>query len=98
MTNATFTKPTRWTEDELKREIDSLEVLLQGDAEQAGPTGGRCAKAYLRQVLKDRRATLRLLRFRQKQTVKPAETSQPAPSLAWPMPRPVQTFQPLLQV
>ena len=97
MTKATFIQPMRWTEDELEREIDSLEDLLHGDAE-AGPAGGRCAKAYLRQVLKDRQATLRLLRFRNKQTTKPAQKSEPAPSLVWPMPRPTHTFQPLLQV
>ena len=92
MTNTT---PIRWTEKELVAEITSLEQPLIDEASNQEEAG--CARAYLRQVLKDRRATLRLLQFRNKQA-QPAAESKDLPSLNWPMPRPVSSFQPLLQV
>ncbi len=53
--------PMRWTEDELKREIERLDTLIaeSGDHEDRR---SRCATAYLRQVVRDRRDALATLR------------------------------------
>ena len=55
----------RWTEDELTLEIDKLDVSI---AEVSGRSDerSRCVAAYLRQVLRDRRGTLRMLRLHRK--------------------------------
>lgn len=56
----------RWTEDQLLEEISGLDAMLSGSAE--GPQAGtKVAKSYLRQLLKDRKETLRLLQFRKAQ-------------------------------
>lgn len=91
--------PIRWTEQELEQEIESLKGQLYGKPD-AGSAGGRFAKAYLSQVLKDRRATLRLLRFQNRE----ANREQPVEDgkeLVWPTARPLRqmsNFRPLLQV
>ena len=56
----------RWTEDQLVEEISGLHAQLTGAP--AGPeTSTKVAKSYLRQLLKDRKETLRLLQFRKAQ-------------------------------
>ena len=50
-----------WTEDELHREISRLDALI-GEAEGADDERSRCAVSYLRQVLRDRRDSLSVLR------------------------------------
>jgi hypothetical protein len=56
----------RWTEDQLVEEISGLDAMLT-----EGPAGAeqstKVAQSYLRQLLKDRRDTLRLLQFRKSQ-------------------------------
>lgn len=95
-----FAEPpvVRWTEDELEREIVSLEASLSDTGKGARPANGHCARAYLRQVLKDRRAALRLLRFRNDQSARTAKKSPSAPRAALAPPRPVVAFEPLLRV
>lgn len=56
----------RWTEDQLLEEISGLDAMLS-DAPNGPETGTKVAKSYLRQLLKDRRDTLRLLQFRKSQ-------------------------------
>ena len=58
----------RWTEGELLREIaEPTQHARRPDLRDAS---GRCAHAYLRQVLKDRSESLRLLRFRKSEREK----------------------------
>ncbi len=56
----------RWTEDQLVEEITGLDAMLT-----EAPTGlehsTKVAQSYLRQLLKDRRDTLRLLQYRKSQ-------------------------------
>ena len=56
----------RWTEDQLVEEISDLDAILD-DAPNGAAPGTKVAKSYLRQLLKDRRDTLRLLQFRKSQ-------------------------------
>ena len=56
----------RWTEDQLLEEISGLDAMLS-DAPNGPGTGTKVAKSYLRQLLKDRKDTLRLLQFRKAQ-------------------------------
>jgi len=56
----------RWTEDQLVEEISGLDAML-GDAPNGPEQGTKVAKSYLRQLLKDRKDTLRLLQFRKSQ-------------------------------
>ncbi len=98
MNNIAIPTTVRWTENELEREINTLEVKLCSRTDTDRPAGRHCAQAYLRQVLKDRRATLRLLRFRDRQTTRPVQSTTPMPMAAPPRPRPMPAFQPLLRV
>ena len=95
MMQSTLNSSIRWTEKELIEDIGNIEQQLIDDTTNGEEAG--CARAYLRQVLKDRRATLRLLRFRNKQA-KPEVKETRVPNLTWPVPRPVNEFRPLLQV
>ena len=52
-----------WTEDELRREIARLDDLIV-EAEKGSDERSRCAVAYLRQMLRDRRDTLAVIRKR----------------------------------
>ena len=52
-----------WTEDELRNEIARLDDLIDRTA-SARDERSRCAVAYLRQVLRDRRDSLTVLRQR----------------------------------
>lgn len=56
----------RWTEDQLVEEISGLDAMLS-DAPAGPEQSGKVAKSYLRQLLKDRKETLRLLQFRKAQ-------------------------------
>ncbi len=56
----------RWTEDQLVEEISGLDAKLD-DAPNGPDRGTKVAKSYLRQLLKDRKDTLRLLQFRKAQ-------------------------------
>ena len=56
----------RWTEDQLVEEISGLDAKLD-DAPNGPEQGAKVAKSYLRQLLKDRKDTLRLLQFRKAQ-------------------------------
>ncbi len=56
----------RWTEDQLVEEISGLDARLTEAPNRAEPST-KAAKSYLRQLLKDRRDTLRLLQFRKAQ-------------------------------
>lgn len=56
----------RWTEDQLVEEISGLDAMLT-EAPGAGEPSTKVAKSYLRQLLKDRKETLRLLQFRKAQ-------------------------------
>ena len=56
----------RWTEDQLVEEISGLDAKLD-DAPNGPEPGTKVAKSYLRQLLKDRKDTLRLLQFRKSQ-------------------------------
>jgi hypothetical protein len=56
----------RWTEDQLVEEISDLDAKLD-DTPNGPETGTKVAKSYLRQLLKDRKDTLRLLQFRKAQ-------------------------------
>lgn len=51
----------RWTEDELAKEIARLGDMI-AEAAKATDTRSRCAVSYLRQVLRDRRDSLTVLR------------------------------------
>jgi hypothetical protein len=56
----------RWTEDQLVEEISGLDAQITEvpfDLEHSA----KVAQSYLRQLLKDRRDTLRLLQFRKSQ-------------------------------
>lgn len=53
----------RWTEDQLIEEISGLDAMLT-DAPEGKDTGAKVAKSYLRQLLRDRKDTLRLLQYR----------------------------------
>lgn len=52
-----------WTEDELAREIARLDDLITETGRNADKRS-RCAVSYLRQVIKDKRETLAILRQR----------------------------------
>ena len=56
----------RWTEDQLVEEISGLDAMLT-EAPAASDPSTKVAQSYLRQLLKDRRDTLRLLQFRKSQ-------------------------------
>ncbi len=56
----------RWTEDQLVEEISDLDAKLD-DAPHGPQPGTKVAMSYLRQLLKDRKDTLRLLQFRKAQ-------------------------------
>jgi len=56
----------RWTEDQLVEEISGLDAKLT-EARPAPEHSTKVAQSYLRQLLKDRRDTLRLLQFRKAQ-------------------------------
>ena len=56
----------RWTEDQLVEEISGLAAMLS-DAPGGPEPSTKVAKSYLRQLLKDRKETLRLLQFRKAQ-------------------------------
>lgn len=56
----------RWTEDQLVEEISGLDAMLT-EAPAGSEPSTKVAKSYLRQLLKDRRDTLRLLQFRKSQ-------------------------------
>lgn len=56
----------RWTEDQLVEEISGLDALLT-NAPTGSETATKVAQSYLRQLLKDRKETLRLLQFRKAQ-------------------------------
>jgi hypothetical protein len=56
----------RWTEDQLVEEISGLDAMLT-EAPAGTLPGTKVAQSYLRQLLKDRRDTLRLLQYRKSQ-------------------------------
>ena len=56
----------RWTEDQLVEEISGLDAMLT-EAPAGSEPSTKVAQSYLRQLLKDRRDTLRLLQFRKSQ-------------------------------
>ena len=56
----------RWTEDQLVEEISGLDAMLT-EAPNGPDASTKVAKSYLRQLLKDRKETLRLLQFRKAQ-------------------------------
>jgi hypothetical protein len=56
----------RWTEDQLVEEISGLGARLDDVPHDREP-GTKVAQSYLRQLLKDRKDTLRLLQFRKAQ-------------------------------
>ena len=56
----------RWTEDQLVEEISGLDAMLT-EAPACSDPSTKVAQSYLRQLLKDRRDTLRLLQFRKSQ-------------------------------
>jgi hypothetical protein len=56
----------RWTEDQLVEEISGLDAQLT-EAPVDPEHSVKVALSYLRQLLKDRRDTLRLLQFRKSQ-------------------------------
>ncbi len=56
----------RWTEDQLVEEISGLDAMLT-DSPVGADMSAKVAKSYLRQLLKDRKETLRLLQFRKAQ-------------------------------
>lgn len=56
----------RWTEDQLVEEISGLDAQLTEVPAGVEPSA-KVAKSYLRQLLKDRQDTLRLLQFRKAQ-------------------------------
>jgi hypothetical protein len=56
----------RWTEDQLVEEISGLDAMLT-DVPSEAEASTKVAKSYLRQLLKDRKETLRLLQFRKAQ-------------------------------
>ncbi len=56
----------RWTEDQLVEEISGLDAKLTEAPHDSEPTT-KVAQSYLRQLLKDRQDTLRLLQFRKSQ-------------------------------
>ncbi len=56
----------RWTEDQLVDEISGLHAILTDTPSGPEPTT-KVAQSYLRQLLKDRKDTLRLLQFRKAQ-------------------------------
>ena len=86
----THGKPMRWTEAELKNDIAQIERALVGQDKQS------CASAYLREVLKDRKSALKVLRLRQRTEV--ARQEPPRAEMSWPAPMPRREFRPLLQV
>lgn len=53
--------PNRWTEDELRLEIERLDEMI-AEAGEPRDLRSRCATAYLRQVVRDRRDALATLR------------------------------------
>jgi hypothetical protein len=55
----------RWTEDELKAEIQRLDQLIERTAEQRDERS-RCAVSYLTQLLRDRHDSLADLRARRR--------------------------------
>lgn len=56
----------RWTEDQLVEEISGLDAMIT-EAPIGPDSSTKVARSYLRQLLKDRRETLRLLQFRKAQ-------------------------------
>ncbi len=56
----------RWTEDQLVEEISGLDAQLT-EAPVGPEHSAKVAQSYLRQLLKDRRDTLRLLQYRKSQ-------------------------------
>ena len=50
-----------WTEDELSREIQRLNTLID-QAAKGSDTRSRCAMSYLQQVMKDRIDALAVIR------------------------------------
>ena len=53
----------RANEDNLMKEIAGIERLLERNA-KATEMSGKCARAYLKQLLRDRQEALRTLRYR----------------------------------
>ena len=56
----------RWTEDQLVQEISGLDAMLT-EATEVKDASGKVAQSYLRQLLRDRKDTLRLLQYRKSQ-------------------------------
>ncbi|MDX1431600.1 MAG: hypothetical protein R3286_04045 [Gammaproteobacteria bacterium] len=56
----------RWTEDQLVQEISGLDAMLT-EASEVKDASNKVAQSYLRQLLRDRKETLRLLQFRKSQ-------------------------------
>lgn len=56
----------RWTEDQLVQEISGLDAMLT-EANEVKDSGSKVAQSYLRQLLRDRKETLRLLQYRKSQ-------------------------------
>ena len=69
----------RATEENLMKEIAGIERLLARN-EKATEMSGKCARAYLRQLLRDRQAVLRTVRYR-------AAGEKPAPAKPVAAPR-----------
>ena len=94
MTTRALRNPIRWTEDELRQDIARIESLLaNGNGRSAH---ARCARAYLQQVLKDRKSTLKILRVRDAE--RRPEPPRAEPTLSWPTPPSRPEFRPLLRV
>ena len=71
----------RQTEDQLKKEITDIERLLESNA-KATAESGKCAHAYLKQLLHNRRERLRTIQYRSvgtKPTVSKAVSVAPLP-------------------
>ena len=95
MTHARFPgQIIRWTETELEHDIESIEKQLLDD--QPAVTGKTWARSYLKQVLKDRRSTLRLLRRRNKDS-ETATLGRSAAPASWLPTQPQSKFQAYLR-
>ena len=56
----------RWTEDQLVEEISGLDALIS-EAREVPDSSSKVAQSYLKQLLRDRKDTLRLLQYRKAQ-------------------------------
>ena len=89
-------RPIRWTEEELRKDIARIEDLLtRGEAATAH---GHCARAYLEQVLKDRKSTLKILKIRSEEQAPRESASTGTFAAPWPAPPTRSSFRPLLRV